>query len=56
LAALSGSLEQFAWDADFGGGIDFIDYGKGRISASANYETIMGSEFRLSSPTREITS
>ena len=50
LAALSGSLEQFAWDADFGGGLDFIDYGKGRISASANYETIMGSEFQPFDP------
>ena len=50
LAALSGSPEQFVWDADFGGGLDFIDYGKGRISASANYETIMGSEFQPFDP------
>ena len=42
--------EQFTWDTDFGGEADFVDYGKGRVSGVANYEGILGDEFRPFDP------
>jgi hypothetical protein len=41
---------RFVWDAHFGGELDMIDYGSGRATFVANYETIMGSEFRAFDP------
>jgi hypothetical protein len=38
--------EQFVWDADFGGDIDLVDYGKGRLNFLANYEAVIGDELR----------
>ncbi|HEV8316452.1 MAG TPA: hypothetical protein VGQ10_03545 [Vicinamibacterales bacterium] len=37
---------RFSWDADLGGEIDFLDYGIGRATFLANYEVIVGNEFR----------
>jgi hypothetical protein len=42
--------EQFSWDTDFGGEIDIVDYGKGSVSGIANYEGILGDEFRPFDP------
>ncbi len=41
---------RFVWDADFGGDLDFVDYGKGRISALVNFETILGDQYRSFDP------
>jgi hypothetical protein len=38
------------WDANFGGELDMIDYGRGRATFLANYETVLGSEFRAFDP------
>jgi hypothetical protein len=37
---------RFTWDADFGGNVDLIDYGFGRLNFLANYEAILGEEIR----------
>ncbi len=50
IAALSGSRDQFAWDADCGGDLDLLDYGKGRVNFPANFEAIMGTEFQPFDP------
>lgn len=42
--------ERFVWDANFGGSIDLLDYGIGRATFVANYQTILGSEFRAFDP------
>jgi hypothetical protein len=41
---------RFVWDANFGGEIDFVDYGRGRATFTAVYQTILGSEFRAFDP------
>jgi hypothetical protein len=41
---------RFVWDANFGGELDMIDYGRGRATFVANYETVLGSEFRAFDP------
>jgi len=47
---LASNDTRFVWDADFGGDLDLVDYGKGRITALANYEAILGSQFRNFDP------
>jgi len=47
---LSQDDPRFAWDANFGGQIDFVDYGFGRIQFGANYEAVLGTEFRNFDP------
>ena len=42
--------QRFVWDANFGGELDMIDYGSGRATFVANYQTILGSEFRAFDP------
>jgi hypothetical protein len=37
---------RFKWDADFGGDLDLVDYGVGRLNFLANYEAVLGDEFR----------
>jgi len=39
-------LVSFVWDAHFGGDLDLVDYGLGRLTAQAAFETILGTEFR----------
>jgi len=41
---------RFEWDANFGGDLDIIDYGRGRLRFVAIYQTILGSEFRSFDP------
>lgn len=41
---------RFVWDANFGGELDFVDYGGGRATFTAVYETILGNEFRAFDP------
>jgi hypothetical protein len=40
----------FVWDANFGGEVDVIDYGTGRATFVANYQAILGDEFRHFDP------
>jgi hypothetical protein len=47
---LSSEEARFVWDANWGGDIDLLDYGAGRVSFVANYETVLGSEFRAFDP------
>lgn len=41
---------RFVWDANWGGELDLVDYGVGRATFMANYQTILGSEFRAFDP------
>jgi hypothetical protein len=41
---------RFVWDAIFGGDLDILDYGAGRLTFVANYQTMLGSEFRAFDP------
>jgi hypothetical protein len=47
---LSGQDEQFVWDGNFGGAIDFVDWGRGRAAFLANYQVILGEEFKAFDP------
>ena len=40
----------FAWDTNFGGELDVIGYGNGRATFVANYQAILGDEFRHFDP------
>jgi hypothetical protein len=44
--------ERYVWDANWGGDLDIVDYGVGRFNFVANYQTILGSEFRAFDPTQ----
>jgi hypothetical protein len=48
LSAMHLSIDdpRFIWDADFGGDIDLVDYGAGRLNFLANYEAILGDQIR----------
>ena len=41
---------RFVWDAKFGGELDFIDYGRGRGTFVAEYQAVLGSQFRAFDP------
>ena len=41
---------RFVWDTNFGGELDFVDYGLGRTTFAANYEAVLGEEFRRFDP------
>jgi hypothetical protein len=41
---------RFTWDVHFGGELDLVDYVKGRITGVADYEAILGNEFRAFDP------
>ena len=41
---------RFVWDAQFGGELDMVDYGYGRATFTAVYETMLGSQFRAFDP------
>jgi hypothetical protein len=47
---LSGDDERFVWDGNFGGGVDILDWGRGRAAFDANYQVIMGEEFKAFDP------
>ena len=50
LEHLGGDAEQFVWIADYGGDVDLLGYGAGRVNFLANYEAIVGEEFRRFDP------
>ena len=50
LEHLVSSDERFVWDANWGGDLDLLDYVAGRINFVANYQTILGSQFRAFDP------
>lgn len=41
---------RFVWDTNFGGEMDLVDYGTGRTTFAANYEAVLGEEFRHFDP------
>ena len=41
---------RFVWDTNFGGDLDFVDYGRGRTTFAANYEAVLGDEVRRFDP------
>lgn len=41
---------RFIWDANYGGEVDFVDYGVGRATFYANYQVILGDEFHAFDP------
>ena len=41
---------RYVWDANFGGDIDLVSIGRTRATFVANYQTILGSEFRAFDP------
>ena len=41
---------RYTWDTHFGGDVDFVDYVVGRLNGIADYEAILGNEFRLFDP------
>ena len=47
---ISAENVMFVWDMNFGGDLDVIDYGKGRAIFVANYQAILGDEFRHFDP------
>jgi hypothetical protein len=47
---LSISDPRFVWDTNFGGDLDFVDYGFGRLTFAANYEAVLGNQFRAFDP------
>ena len=47
---LSGDDEQFVWEANLGGDVDLVDWGKGRATFVANYQVILGEEFKTFDP------
>ncbi len=49
-AALSSSDPRFAWEAHFGGDLDIVDYGVGRATILADYEALLGNQFRPFDP------
>ena len=49
---LSGDDERFVWDTNFGGDLDLVDYGYGRLNFAANYQAILGEQFRPFDPTQ----
>ena len=46
----SGDDRRFVWDGDIGVDFDVVDYGRGRAAIVANYEVVMGDEFRPFDP------
>jgi len=41
---------RFVWDTNFGGDMDFVDYGLGRMTFEANYEAVLGEQFHRFDP------
>lgn len=49
-AAIGSSDQAFSWDTHFGGEVEIIDYVLGRAAFLADYQAILGSEFRPFDP------
>jgi len=48
--SLSGDDPRFAWDAQFGGDFDLVDFVKGRASVLIDYQPVLGSRLRPFDP------
>jgi hypothetical protein len=51
-AGLSSDDPRFSWDTHWGGDFDIVDYVRGRITLLADYEAVLGREYRLFDPTQ----
>ncbi|OFW27449.1 MAG: hypothetical protein A3H97_07470 [Acidobacteria bacterium RIFCSPLOWO2_02_FULL_65_29] len=49
-AGLASEDPRFSWDTHWGGDFDFVDYVRGRLAFVADYEALLGKEFRLFDP------
>lgn len=49
-ALLTSPDKRFDWDANFGGEVDLVDYGRGRANFTANYNVVLGHELRNFDP------
>ena len=49
-ASLASGSQQFSWDTRWDGNVDVVDYVYGRLSVLANYQAILGNEFRSFDP------
>jgi hypothetical protein len=47
---LSGDDPRLVWEANYGGELDLIDYGSGRLTFAANYQVLLGEEIRVFDP------
>ncbi len=47
---LASDSEDFVWEGNFGGRIDFLDWDRGRATFVANYQVVMGEEFKAFDP------
>lgn len=50
VAHLASDDARYVWDADFGGAIDLVDYGAGRVQFVANYNVGLGEQIRRFDP------
>jgi len=41
---------RFVWDGRFGAEVDFIDFGRGRVTFTGEYEVLLGEELRIFDP------
>ena len=49
-APLGSGDPRFSWDTHFGGDFDVVDYVSGRVMLLADYQAVLGSEFRAFDP------
>ena len=42
--------QRYRWDTNFGGEMDVVDYGAGRLTFVANYQAVLGDEFQVFDP------
>lgn len=49
-AAISKDDPRFKWDTHFGGDLDVVDYVSGRVRVVADYQALLGNEFRPFDP------
>jgi hypothetical protein len=47
---LSGDEPRFVWDANLGGELDLLDFGRGRLTFFGNYQVILGEELKAFDP------
>lgn len=47
---LASDSQDFVWEGNFGGRVDFLDWGHGRATFVANYQVIMGEELKAFDP------